>query len=144
MTQSRITSANDIYDVLSNDTEFMSYVGQYKFSNGATSSSLSIVTPGRGLTDLYDCNGLEVIIHDASSRVTRMDFLTDESISMMTYQVFLLLWEPALGDVMNNASNRIIKCFSNTNVLRTVPMTDNKNILVQSIAEISSNAVVLI
>lgn len=141
--QTRVTSALDIYNTLADDSTFMSYVGDYTFKGGSTSTALSIITPGKALPNLGDVQGLEVIIHDAG-RAGRIDYLTNPSDALITYQVYLLLWEPANGDTLNNASTRIIEAFSGTNVLQIVPIKENKNILVQSLAEIPNNAAIMI
>ena len=143
MPQTRVTSALDIYDTLAGDSTFMSYVGSYTFKNGSNNDALSIITPGRPLPDLGNVSGLEVVIHD-TGKVSRRDYLTSPTDVLVTYQVYLLLWEPADGDVLNAASGRIVQAFSGTNVLQIVPINENKDILVQSLAEIPDNAVIMI
>jgi hypothetical protein len=141
--QSRVTSPIDIYDELSGDTEFMSYVGEYKFTSGGDGPALSITTPSKQLPNLSNVSGLEVIIHD-SGIPTRIDYITNGSDILLTYRIFLMLWEPATGITLNNASSRIMQIFAGSRLIQTVPESDNEYILVQNIIEVPNNAAIMI
>lgn len=143
VSQLRVTSALDIYNTLTGDSTFMSHVGNYKFKGGSVNDALSIITPGKQLPDLDSVNGLEVVIHDIGT-TTRRDYLTSPTDVLITYQVYLLLWNPADGETLTNASARILQAFSGTNVLQIVPINENKNILAQNLIEIPNNAVIMI
>lgn len=143
MTQSRVTSPVDIYNELSSDAAFMSYVGDYTFKNGQTGSALSVVTPSKALPNVDIVSGLEVIIHD-SGTPSRIDYLTSSPDILITYRVFLMLWHPADGIALNNASSRMMEIFSGSRLIQTVPESKNEHILVQSIIEIPKNAAIMI
>lgn len=143
MTQSRVTSPVDIYDTLSGDTSFMTYVGDYTFNNGTSGSALSLVTPSKELPNVANVSGLEVIIHDAG-RASRVDYLTNPSDILLTYRIFLMLWDPADGITLNDASSRIMQIFAGSRLIQTVPESDNEFILVQSIIEVPDNAAIMI
>ena len=142
MAQSRVTSPLDIYNTLSADVEFMSCIGEYRFENNtAPSPSFSIVTPGLSIQGLKDVRGLEVVIHDVAS-VDRKDFLTDSSIALVTYQLYLILWKEGLGADMTAANVRITKLFSGARSILTVPINKTPNVSIQMVVEIPDNAAI--
>lgn len=144
MAQSRVTSPNDIYDTLTDDTEFMSYVGEYIFAGNTTAiDSISIITPGQILPELKSQNGLEVVIHDAGI-ITRKDYLTQAPDALITYQVFLIVWPDANGVTMNNAAKRMIEIFAGATSIQTVPTPNELTTLVQTQILIPENSAILI
>lgn len=144
MAQDRALSAQIIYDTLTSDTEFMSYVGQYKFVNEAIPiDSISILTPGTKLPQLESQNGLEVVIHDVG-QTTRFDYLTESPKIRTTWQVYLLLWPNANGDALTAASKRILEVFSNARSFQTVTGPNDLGALVQVLVSIPEDAAILI
>ena len=73
MAQQFPTSARVIYETLSNDTDFLSFIGEYTFRAGQSAPAISIVTPGQDLPAIKEISGIEVVIHDAAD-VKRMDY----------------------------------------------------------------------
>ena len=61
MSQTFPTSAQVIYETLSNYTEFVDLLGSYKFKGGQTATALSIVTPGEDLPSLRKVSGLSAL-----------------------------------------------------------------------------------
>lgn len=143
MTQSRVVTPVDIYDTLESDITFMGYVGDYTFKNASTGSALSIVTPSHQLPNISNVSGLEVLIHD-TARPTRVDYLTSSPDILLTYQIFLLLWEPANGETLNDASIRIMQIFSGSKLYQVISEKSNEHMLVQNIIEVPNNAAIMI
>ena len=146
MSQNRVTAPLDIYEALVDDTEFMTHVGTYSFVNSiSTLPSISISTPNVPIPNLENVTGLEVIIHDVGN-VTRFDYLTDETLALVTYQVYLVLWtsreEPGDGSLITNATTRMVKMFSGTRSVLTVPINKTPNVAIQAIVEIPNNALI--
>jgi hypothetical protein len=141
--QSRVSSPDDIYDALYADTTFMSYIGEYKFINSTvTQSAFSIVTPNIPIPNLEGVTGLEVVIHDVAS-VSRKDFITDPSLSLLTYQLYLILWTGGTGTQLTDATKRIVETFSGARSMLTVPINKTPNVAIQSTVEIPDNALIL-
>lgn len=144
MPQSRADSPEAIFDALSGDSTFMSYVGQYTFSANSTPvDSICILTPGEKLPQLKSQTGLEVVIHDVG-QVTRFDYLTDQPETLVTWQVFLILWPEATGTTMTMAAKRIVEMFSGTTTIQTVATPGELGAMVQTIALIPENAAILV
>lgn len=144
MAQSRVDSPVDIYNALSGNSVFMSHVGTYSFTgSSAPQPAFSIVTPNQQIPNLEAVNGLEVVIHDTGT-VTRKDFLTDPSTALVTYQMFLILWDGGLGTDLTIASQQVVQTFSGAKTIRLVPVRDTVNVLVQTLIEIPNNAAILV
>lgn len=142
--QSRVSSPEDIYDTLSVNSTFMSYIGEYTFTGSTTNSpAFSIVTPNKKIPNLEDVTGLEVVIHDTGI-VSRKDYLTSPTDALITYQIYLILWDSGTGDELTNATKIIIESFSNARSVITVPINKTANVAVQSTIEIPNNAVILV
>ncbi len=144
MVQSRAGSPEDIYDTLTDDTEFMSYVGEYTFvSQQEAVDSITILTPGAKIPQLKSQSGLEVIIHD-SGQIRRKDYLTNESEALVTWQVFLIAWPGSDGTTMTNAAKRLIKIFAGATALPVIATPNELGALVQTLISIPDNAAILI
>ena len=142
MAQNRVTSPLDIYNTLTGDTQFMSYVGHYTFAKDDTMlDSISIVTPGQKLPALKNQSGLEVLIHDTGI-VSRKDYITDASDPLITYQIFLIVWPDATGVTMTNAASRIIQLFSGSRSINIVPAPNELTSLVQTLVLIPDSALI--
>jgi hypothetical protein len=122
----------------------MDYVGTYSFSNtSSTLPAISVATPNTRIQGLANVSGLEVIIHDVG-KFSRLDYLTSPSDILVTYQIFLILWENGTGNDLMNASKIIGSSFSNAKIIQTVPVLNTENILVQSIVEVPNEALILV
>ena len=142
MAQNRVTSQLDIYNTLTGDTQFMSYVGHYTFAKDDTIlDSISIVTPGQKLPALKNQSGLEVLIHDTGI-VSRKDYITDASDPLITYQIFLIVWPDATGVTMTNAASRIVQLFSGSRSINIVPAPNELTSLVQTLVLIPDSALI--
>lgn len=143
MVQSRVTSPEDIYDALSGNTDFMSCIGEYKFLNSSVlQPAFSVVTPNVPIPNLEGATGLEVVIHDIGS-VSRKDLITDNPITLVTYQVYLILWSSGTGTELTEAMKHIVQTFSGARSLLTVPINKTPNVAVQALVEIPDNALIL-
>lgn len=143
MAQSRAITPVDIYNELSSNTTFMGYVGNYTFLDNSTDKALSVITPSKVLPNVASVSGLEVLIHD-NGIPSRRDYVTNISDILMTYQIFVMVWEPANGEDLNLATAEIMRTFSGSRLIRTVPQTLNENILVQNLIEIPNNAAIMV
>lgn len=146
MPQSTVLQPVDIYNTLHNDSTFMSYVGDYTFTDSnVQQKAFSIVTPNKPIPNLKYVNGLEVVIHDTGAVTSRVDYLTDASQILVTYQIYLILWDStsANGSNLTNASVRIASHFSSSKTIGLVPVRDTVNVLVQSLVEVPNNAKIL-
>lgn len=144
MTQTRATSAEMIYQTLTDDVEFMSYVGKYKFiASTGELDAISVITPGESLPEIEYQKGLEVVIHD-TGLAKRMDYLTSVSDILVTYQVYLILWPDADGQLLTDATSRILRIFSNSKAVSTVPTANNITSLVQSLILIPENSAIMV
>jgi hypothetical protein len=144
VTQTFASSPQVIFDTLTADATFSSYIGTYTFEQGNTQiDSITITTPGADLPRLKSQSGLEVIIHD-SGDTSRMDWLTNTSEAIITWKVFLIIWQPATGQTMTMAAKRIVEIFSQATSIETVAATDGLGALVQTMVLIPSNSVILI
>lgn len=144
MTQSFAKTPKDIYDALTDDAEFMSYVGSYTFASGnSTSDSITILTPGQSLPKLKAQNGLEVIIHDVGD-IGRMDLLTGDHEPIVTWKVFLIVWPPSTGETMVNAAQRAVRIFGGATAIETVSVSSGLGALAQTMVLIKSDSPILV
>lgn len=142
MAQTRVESPEDIYNTLSGDSEFSSFLGSYKFRDSSTlQPALSVVTPNQLIPNLEEVYGLEVIIHDIAD-ISRKDFLTDPSIGLLTYKVYLVLWNGEQGSVLTNAALRMVNLFSGARSILTVPINKTPSVSSQVLVEIPNNALI--
>ena len=141
MSQTFPTSAQVIYETLSNYTEFVDLLGSYKFKGGQTATALSIVTPGEDLPSLRKVSGLECVIHDTGS--TSQQPYYDEIDLVTTWSIFMISWEPSTGAELQSASEMISRRFLNANIVQVVSTTDGLGSLVQNKITIASNMPIL-
>lgn len=143
MAQERASSPEAIYDTLTGDTTFMSYVGTRVFETGNTElDAISILTPGAELPKLKTVNGLETVIHDVSD-LGRRNYITGGPDITSTWKVFLLAWPPANGSTMNDAARRIMELFSNATTIETVGSPSGLGAVAQVLVLIPSDSVIL-
>ena len=131
MAQSFPTSAQVIYDTLSADSTFMSFLGSYEFRAGQSVPAISIVTPGRDLPAVKKVTGVEVIIHDAAD-VRRLDYVTTSSDVIVDWKVFFICWEPSTGLELTAAVSRAMRHFSGSSSFETVAVADGLGAQVQT------------
>jgi hypothetical protein len=143
MTQQHAETPRVIYDTLTNDATFMSYVGTRTFrANNTELDAISIVTPGEKLPAIKSINGMEVVIHDISD-LSRREYITDDIDIMTKWKVFLLAWDGANGATLNNAARRIMQLFSKAVTIETMPGPSDINAMMQLLVLIPSDSVVL-
>lgn len=143
VTQNKANSPLAIYNALTGDSQFMSYVGQYTFKAGNQAvDSISIMSPGSDLPNLKSQTGLEVIIHDVGD-VRAKNYVAGAIDPVVTWRVFLIAWENATGETMTNAAKRIVEMFGNVFNLQTVATPDGLGSLVQTLVLIPSDAPIL-
>ena len=133
------TTAQVIYDTLSNDTEFMSLLGTYEFRAGQTMPAISVTSAGADLPALRNVQGVECIIHDAGSFTTSPYITNDEARVTATWSVFLVSWEPSTGSDLQAAAERACSRFYGSSAVQTVATTDGLGSLVQTKLQISSD-----
>lgn len=127
-----------IYRILDADPEFSSYIGTYKFANNQVENAISMLTPGSNIPGVQSVAGVECIIHDVSD-VKRIDFLTDSSTLINEWKVFLVAWDPATGEDLNNAVRRIMELFRGATSMQTVRTSEGLDARVQTVVTIPSN-----
>jgi hypothetical protein len=127
-----------IYRILDADPEFSSYIGTYKFANNQVENAISMLTPGSNIPGVQSVAGVECIIHDISD-VKRIDFLTDSSTLINEWKVFLVAWDPATGEDLNNAVRRIMELFRGATSMQTVRTSEGFDARVQTVVTIPSN-----
>lgn len=127
-----------IYRLLDADSEFLSYIGSYKFTNGQVRNAISMLTPGANIPGVQEVTGVECIIHDISN-IRRVDYLTDSSTLINEWKVFLVAWDPATGEDVNNAARRIMDLFRGATSTQTVKTSEGLNARVQTVVTIPSN-----
>ena len=120
----------------------MSYVGQYKFrSNSSTTPAISVLTPGADLPATRKVTGLEVVIQDAGAVKSTLYY--NSSVQVTTWPVFLIVWEPATGDELQGATNRIMKLFPGAEAIQVVATSDGLGAMVQNKVMIKSDMPIL-
>jgi hypothetical protein len=143
VSQSFATSPEVIFNALTGDATFSSYIGTYTFVEGSTQvDSISIVTPGQDLPQLKSQSGLEIVIHDAGD-ITRNDWITDTSEAVIAWKVFLIVWPPANGTTMSLAARRMIEIFSKATAIETLSTSQGLGSLVQTMVIIPSDSAIL-
>ena len=142
MAQQFPTSARVIYETLSNDTDFLSFIGEYTFRAGQSAPAISIVTPGQDLPAIKEISGIEVVIHDAAD-VKRMDYLSDSSYLYLDWKVFFICWEPATGTELTAAVAKAMQRFAGSTSIETVAVADGIGAQVQTMLIIKGNMPIL-
>lgn len=130
-----------IYDILTADTTFMSYVGTYTFNGGATEDAISIITPGQALPQLSSITGVEVVIHDVGT-IRRQDYLSGASDPIVTWKLYLIAWEGATGADINTAGQYIIRRFGGSNMIEISSTGTSIGALTQSLILIPSDGAI--
>jgi len=138
MSQVYPDSPGVIYRLLDADPEFSALVGTYKFVDGQTSNAISLLTPGADIPGVESIDGMECIIHDISN-LQRIDFINDSSILVNEWKVFLVAWDPATGEDVNNAARRIMQLFRGATSTQTVRTSEGLKARVQTVVTIPSN-----
>ena len=132
MAQNFPTTAQVIYDTLSNDTEFMDMLGTYEFRAGQTTPAISIVSAGQDMPALRNVQGLECIIQDAGNFTTHEYITGDAPRVTVDWQVFLVSWEPSTGADMQLAAQKACSRFYGSSATQTVATADGLGSLVQT------------
>jgi len=136
------TSAQVVYETLANDTEFLSFIGEYKFRAGQTAPAISIITPGEDLPAVKKVTGVEVVIHDAAD-VKRKDYLTESPYLYIDWKVFFICWEPAKGIDLTAAVARAMQRFAGSMSFETVAVADGIGAQVQTMLVIKGDMPIL-
>ena len=142
MGQSFPVSPEVIFNTLANDTEFTSYLGEYKFVGGQVLPAVSIQSPGGDMPGVDKISGLECIIHDAAD-LRRRQFYGSSNIET-TWKLFLVCWEPATGSNMTAAATRVLAIFGGAVSMETVAVADGLGAKVQTMVMIPSDQPILI
>lgn len=143
MAQNRAISAEVIYEILTEDEDFMDLVGKRVFKTGNTElDAISIVTPGEALPGVKSITGLEVIIHDVT-QLKRREYITSDYDISSTWKVFLLAWPGANGTTLKDAATRIMQRFSKAYTIETVPLNSDIGAIAQLLALIPSESVII-
>lgn len=137
VTQPKASSPLVIYNTLTADTTFMSYVGTYTFNGGATEDAISIITPGQALPQLSSISGLEVVIHDVGV-IRRQDYLTGASDPIVTWKLYLIAWDGADGSDVNTAAQYVVRRFGGSNMIEISSTGTSIGALTQSLILIPS------
>lgn len=142
MAQSRADTPEAIYDTLSGDGTFTALVGDYTFDKSSTVlPALSITSPGAPLDPLKHVSGMEVLIHDVSTR-TRLKLLDHENPTLKTWRVYLLAWAGADGSTLEAASDRCLELFSDAEVIDVSSTPDGLGATSQLLILIPSTSVI--
>ena len=142
MAQQHADSPSIIYQVLTEDVEFMDLVGTRVFkANNTEINAISITTPGEHLPVMKSQQGLEVIIHDVS-QLERREYITNDIDITTTWKVFLIAWQGANGVTLSSAAKRIMELFSKATTLETNPTPTGLGALAQLLVLIPSDSVV--
>lgn len=139
MAQVYASSPEVIYNVLANDATFASYLGQYTFTAGGSTASISITTPGTALPQLESQTGLECIIHDIGD-IKRRDYVTDNSDLEVVWRLYLMVWDPATGSTATAAAKRIMNLFRDAVSYETIATAQGLGARVQTAVQIPSSA----
>ena len=136
------TSAQVVYDTLSADSQFMTFVGSYEFKAGQSSPALSIVTPGQDLPSVKKVSGIEVIIHDVAD-IRRRDYLTADTDIIIDWKVFFICWEPVNGTILTAAVARAMERFAGSASIETVAVADGIGAQVQTLLVVKGDMPIL-
>lgn len=137
------TSAQVIYDTLAADATFLATLGTYTFTDGSEFPAFSIVTPGERVPNASDVEGIECIILDVPN-VSRKEYVTGTADLVKLWRLFVVTWEPASGEDMDDCVSRIVQIFSGSRSFETVKTSEGLNAKVQTVITIPSNSPILI
>lgn len=121
-----------IYRILDGDSEFSGYVGNYKLRGNQTLNAIGIGTPGQDIPRISSVTGIECIIHDVSD-VSRYEYITDSSNLVNTWKVFLVCWDSATGEDLNNAARRVMELFEGATSIQTVKTSEGARARAQTL-----------
>ena len=138
MAQTFATTPQIIFNVLANDSTFLSYLGNYTFTGGSTADSIVILTPGQKLPHLESQTGLECIIHD-SGDVERKDYVNDSSDLLTTWKAFLIVWDGSTGSTLDAAVKRMMHLFYGSTSIETLAVAEGLGARVQTMVMIPEN-----
>lgn len=139
MAQQFPTTAEAIYNVLAADNIFTGLLGTYEFTAGQTITALSVVSAGEDLPNIRNVQGVECVIQDAAN-FERFEYLSAEPVRVsITWNVFLICWEPAKGSDLQAAAERASSHFMGSSAIQTVATADGLGSLVQTKLQISSD-----
>ena len=119
MAQSFAETPEIIYSTLTGDATFMAQVGECVFESGQTLPSIQILSPGEDIPSVKSQSGLEVIIQDIGDVNTRK-YLTSDPDLLITWKVFLIVWEGSNGSTAMAAVKRLIELFPLATTIQTV------------------------
>lgn len=139
MAQVFASSPEVIFNVLYNDTEFSSYLGEYEFASGGVADSITITTPGTQLPQLKSQSGLECIIHDMGD-IRRRDYVNDASDMEVVWRLYLIVWDPATGITSTAAAKRIMSLFRDAVTYETITTSQGIGARVQCAVQIPSTS----
>lgn len=136
------TSAQVIYNTLSNDSNFTDLLGTYNFKSGSGPiDAISVVTAGADMPSIRNVDGVECIIQDAGNSVQQQYY--NSSVIVTTWSVFLVAWGTATGADLQSAAEVALRRFSGAEMLQTVATSDGLGSLVQTKILIKSNMPIL-
>jgi len=141
MAQTFPTSAQIVYDTLTSDTEILDRIGTYSFKAGSESKAISIVSPGEDLPSIRNVSGLECVIQDTGPTTQQLYYNKVDTI--VTWNVFLVCWEPEKGANLQGLTELILKRFLGSSASQVVGTTDGIGSLVQNKIMIQSNMPIL-
>ena len=142
MAQTFPTSAQVIYSTLAADTNLAALLGTYTFAVGSSFPALSVVSPGENLPATRSVSGLECVIHDLGNTQPK-NYVSSAADMVVTWQVFLIAWEPATGADLQAATELICSRFANSYSTQTVAVSDGLGALVQNKIVIRSDSPIL-
>ena len=127
-----------IYRILDGDSEFSGYIGNYKLRGNQTLNAISIGTPGQEIPRISGITGIECVIHDVSD-VSRHEFITDDTALVNTWKLFLVCWDPATGEDLNNAARRVMELFEGSTSIQTVKTSEGARARAQTLVLIPAD-----
>ena len=127
-----------IYRILDSDSEFSGYIGNYKLHGNQTLNAISIGTPGQDIPRISSVTGIECVIHDVSD-VSRHEFITNDTALVNTWKLFLVCWDPATGEDLNNAARRVMEIFEGSTSIQTVKTSEGARARAQTLVLIPAD-----
>lgn len=104
----QIASAEDIFDVLDNDSEFSSYVGELQFTDGPA-QALLVAVAASPLQGTDGASGLLVVI-EKDPQVTSTRLLTNQVVIDRMFSIRLIQF-PGASRTMRAATERLMQIF---------------------------------
>ena len=127
MSQSFPNNVKTIYETISQDTDITDRLGNYEFTQkigtkGGT--AISVLSPGQDLPSIRKVSGVECVIQDVGD-FTKHEYLSgDKPTYAITWNVFLIVWEPSTGQDMLHAAEKICNRFLGAEAVQTVAASD--------------------